>query len=237
MNYGGSIASDATLKRMRELCKNATFNSAYAMTEVGVITLNLGVQNASAAGKPMPGMKIRIVDDDGKNLAHNEVGEILVHTGMHWNGYYDNPEATSQILDSDGWIHSGDIGYFSDENLLYIVDRKKEVLKYKGIHYWPTEIENVIKELPQVRDVCVVGIPDELLGDAAAALVMKVPGCNIAEQEIVDHVAKRLPTINKQLHGGVRFTDRLPFNNNGKVMRKVVRELFASIGENPSKTN
>ncbi|TDG38227.1 hypothetical protein AWZ03_015351, partial [Drosophila navojoa] len=103
MNYGGSIASDATLKRMRELCKNATFNSAYAMTEAGVITLNLGVQNASAAGKPMPGMKIRIVDEDGKNLAHNEVGEILVHTGMHWNGYYGNPEATSQILDSDGW--------------------------------------------------------------------------------------------------------------------------------------
>ncbi|EDW13211.1 4-coumarate--CoA ligase-like 7 [Drosophila mojavensis] len=237
MNYGGSIASDATLKRMRELCKNATFNSAYAMTEVGVITLNLGVQNASAAGKPMPGMKIRIVDDDGKNLAHNEVGEILVHTGMHWNGYYNNPEATSQILDSEGWIHSGDIGYFSDENLLYIVDRKKEVLKYKGFHYWPNEIENVIKELPQVRDVCVVGIPDEFLGDAAAALVMKVPGCNITEQEIVDHVAKRLPTINKQLHGGVRFTERLPFNNNGKVMRKVVRELFISLGGIPSKTN
>ncbi|EDW13209.2 4-coumarate--CoA ligase 1 [Drosophila mojavensis] len=237
MNYGGSIASDATLKRMRELCKNATFNSAYAMTEVGVITLNLGVQNASAAGKPMPGMKIRIVDDDGKNLAHNEVGEILVHTGMHWNGYYDNPEATSQILDSDGWIHTGDLGYFNDDNLLHVIDRKKAMLKFQGIHYWPNEIENVIKELPQVHDACVVGIPDDVLGDVAAALVVKSPSGNITQEEIMNHVAKRFVATHKHLHAGVRFTDKLPVNSNGKTMRIAARELYKSLEATTTKGN
>ncbi|XP_017860238.1 PREDICTED: 4-coumarate--CoA ligase 1-like [Drosophila arizonae] len=230
LNYGGSIASDATLKRLRELCPNATFNSAYAMTELGLITLNAGVQKASAAGKPMPGMTIRIVDENENSLGHNEIGEIYVNSAIKWNGYYGNPTATMEILDPEGWIHTGDLGYFSDDNLLHVVDRKKEVLKYKGIHFWPTEIENVIRELPQVRDVCVVGVPVEVIMDAAAALVVKVPGRDISHDDIVNHVAKRLPTINKQLHGGVRFTERLPFNNNGKVMRKAALELFMSLG-------
>ncbi|XP_030080244.1 4-coumarate--CoA ligase 1-like [Drosophila hydei] len=230
VNYGGSIASDATLKRLRELCPQATLNSAYAMTELGLITLNAGVQKASAAGRPMPGMTIRIVDENENSLAHNEIGEIYVRSAIKWNGYYGNPVATMEILDSEGWLHTGDLGYFSDDNYLHVVDRKKEVLKYKGIHYWPTEIENVIRELPQVRDVCVVGVHVDLIMDAATALVVKVPGSEISHDEIVNHVAKRLPTINKQLHGGVRFTERLPFNNNGKAMRKAALELLMSLG-------
>ncbi|XP_017856875.1 PREDICTED: 4-coumarate--CoA ligase 1-like [Drosophila arizonae] len=237
VNYGGSILSDATLKRIKELCKNAIITSAYAMTEVGVITLNVGVQNASATGKPMAGMTIRIVDEDGRNLAHNEVGEILVHTGMHWNGYYGNPVATSHILDFKGWIHTGDLGYFNDDNLLNVIDRKKAMLKFQGIHYWPTEIENVIRELPQVRDVCVVGIPDDVLGDVAAALVMKVPGSNLSEQDISNHVAKRFVPTHKHLHAGVRFVDKLPVNNNGKIIRIAARDLYKSLSGTETKGN
>ncbi|XP_030556034.1 4-coumarate--CoA ligase 1-like [Drosophila novamexicana] len=229
VNYGGGIASDATLKRIQALCKDATLNSAYAMTEVGLITMNFGIQNTATAGRPIPGISIRIVDENGKSLGHNEVGEIYVHTGKDWNGYYGNPVATRQIRDLQGWIHSGDLGYFDDQNYLYIVDRKKEVLKYQGIHYWPTEIENAIRELPQVRDVCVVGVPHELLGDAAGALVIKTPGCTISPTDIANHVAKRLPSINKQLHAGVKFTDKLPVNHNGKAMRKAALELFVSL--------
>ncbi|XP_030080280.1 4-coumarate--CoA ligase-like 7 [Drosophila hydei] len=237
LNYGGTIVTEATLKRMKELCKNAIITSAYAMTEVGVITLNVGVQNATATGKPMAGMTIRIVDDDGNNLAHNEVGEILVHTGMKWNGYYGNPVATRHILDFDGWIHTGDLGYFDDDNLLNVIDRKKSMLKYQGIHYWPAEIENVIRELPQVRDVCVVGIPDSVLGDVAAALVVKSPDGNITQEEVKNHVAKRFIPINKHLHAGVRFIDKLPVNNNGKVMRIAARELYKSLSDTTANGN
>ncbi|XP_016947817.1 luciferin 4-monooxygenase [Drosophila biarmipes] len=224
--YGGGFTSMTTLRKIQELCPNAMLISGYALTEVGGVAYNIGLGNINTAGKPFPGMRIRIVDDDGKNLGYNEQGEIYVHTGLHWSGYYGNPEDTRKTQDPEGWIHTGDLGYFDDQNLLYVVDRKKEILKYQGNHYWPSEIEGVISELPQVEEVCVISIYDEQQGDAAGALVVRRKQSSITAQEIVDHVAKRLPSIQKQLHSGVQFTDKLPANLNGKTLRRVAREEF-----------
>ncbi|XP_068146726.1 uncharacterized protein [Drosophila tropicalis] len=226
MNYGGGLVSASTLQKAQELCKQAVFNSGYGMTEVGAITINLGLSNTASAGRLVPGIKIRIVNEEGKNLAYNEVGEIYVHTGQAWNGYYGNPVETRRMQDFEGWFHTGDLGYFDEQNFLYIVDRKKEILKYQGLHYWPTEIENVITELQQVQDVCVVGVYDEREGDAAGALVVKTKGATLSEKDIIDHVAKRLTGMQKQLHAGVRFTDKLPANVNGKTLRKAARDVF-----------
>ncbi|KAH8246719.1 hypothetical protein KR038_008355 [Drosophila bunnanda] len=226
LNYGGGAVSLATLQRSQELCSKAMLNSGYGMTEVGAITINIGISNVSSAGRPIPGVKIRIVDEEGQNQGYNQVGEIYVHTGQAWNGYYGNPVETRRMQDFEGWFHTGDLGYFDDQNFLYIVDRKKEILKYQGLHYWPTEIESVITELPQVQDVCVLGIYDEREGDAAGALVVKSKGANISAKEIVEHVAKRLPAVQKQLRAGVQFTDKLPANVNGKTLRKVARDIF-----------
>lgn len=226
LNYGGGILSQASLRKAQELAKNAVMNSAYAMSEIGAITISYGISNTASAGKPLPGTSIRIVDDSGKNLGPNEVGEIYVHTGENWNGYYGNPVASRQIQDFAGWIHTGDLGYFDEEKQLYVVDRKKETLKYQGAHYWPTEIEHAIRELPQVKETCVVGVPDELLGDAAGALVVRNEGCEISAKEIIDHVAQRLPVIIKQLHAGVKFVEKLPYNTNGKTVRKKALEMF-----------
>ncbi|XP_017002676.2 luciferin 4-monooxygenase-like [Drosophila takahashii] len=226
--YGGGFSSMTTLKKMQELCPNAMLNSGYGMTEVGGISYNLGLGNVNTAGKPLPGIRIRIVDDDGKNLGPNEQGEIYIYTGLQWRGYYGNPVETRKTQDHEGWVHSGDLGYFDDQNLLYVVDRKKEILKYQGNHYWPSEIEGVIAEMPQVGEVCVVSIYDEQQGDAAGALVVKREGSPITAQEIVDYVAKRLPSIQKQLHAGVQFTDKLPANPNGKTLRRVAREEFVA---------
>ncbi|XP_034473479.1 4-coumarate--CoA ligase 1-like [Drosophila innubila] len=229
LNYGGGILSQAILLRIQELFKNITYTSGYGMTEAGMITMKIGVQNAATAGQPIPGVRLRIVDESGNSLGHNEVGEIYVHNGKAWNGYYGNPNATRQIRDSDGWIHTGDLGYIDNDNNLNIIDRKKETLKYQGIHYWPTEIENAILELPQVKAVCVVGVPDELIGDIAGALVLKHQDCEISAKEIIDHVAKRLSLFAKHLHAGVRFTDKLPFNSNGKYVRKTALEMFKAL--------
>lgn len=228
LNYGGGSVSSSTLQRSQEICKSATLNSGYGMTEVGAITINIGISNVSSAGRPIPGIKIRIVDEDGRNMGYNEVGEIYVHTGQAWNGYYGNPVESRRMQDFEGWFHTGDLGYFDEQNFLYIVDRKKEILKYQGLHYWPTEIESVITEMPQVQDVCVVGIYDEREGDAAGALVVKAKGATVTAKEIADHVAKRLPATQKQLRAGVVFTDKLPANVNGKTMRKVARDVFVA---------
>ncbi|KAH8347941.1 hypothetical protein KR084_002451, partial [Drosophila pseudotakahashii] len=226
--YGGGFTSMTTLKKMQELCPNAMLNSGYGLTEVGGVSYNFGLGNVNTAGKPLPGIRIRIVDDDGKNLGYNEQGEIYVHTGLRWRGYYGNPVESRKSQDHEGWLHTGDLGYFDDQNLLHVVDRKKEILKYQGNQYWPSEIEGVIAEMPQVEEVCVVSIYNELDGDAAGALVVKREGSAITAKEIADYVAKRLPSIQKQLHAGVQFTDKLPANPNGKTLRRVAREEFAA---------
>lgn len=228
LNYGGGVVSQATLERAQAICKTAMFNSGYGMTEVGAITANVGISNTASAGRLLPGIKIRIVDEEGRKLTYNQVGEIYVHTSQAWNGYYGNPVETRRMQDFEGWFHTGDLGYFDDQNFLYIVDRKKEILKYQGLHYWPTEIETVIAELPQVSEVCVVGVYDERQGDAAGALIVKRKGSEISSKEIIDHVAKRLTGVQKQLHAGVRFVDKLPSNVNGKTVRKAARDLFVS---------
>ncbi|XP_002016546.2 4-coumarate--CoA ligase 1 [Drosophila persimilis] len=226
VHYVGGAVSMATLQRTQELCKNAMLTSGYGLTETFIITSSIGISNIASVGKPVAGVRMRIVDEDGKNLTYNEVGEIYVDRGQTWNGYFGNPEATLQMQDVEGWFHTGDLGYFDEQNFLYIVDRKKEILKYQGLHYWPTEIESVISELPQVQDVCVIGVYDEREGDAAGALVVKAKGAVVTAKDISDHVAKRLPALQKQLHAGVQFTHKLPANVNGKTLRKTSRELF-----------
>ncbi|KAH8299909.1 hypothetical protein KR044_007388, partial [Drosophila immigrans] len=229
INYGGGMVSLATLQRIQEICKSALLNGGYGMTEVGAISANLGLKHNNAVGRLMAGLKVRIVDEEGNRLGYNQVGEIYAHNGQPWNGYYGNPLESRRMQDFEGWFHTGDLGYFDDQNFLYIVDRKKEILKYQGQHYWPTEIETVIAELPQVQDVCVVGIYDERQGDAAGALIVKRKGCEINEKAIVDHVAKRMTASHLQLHAGVRFTDQLPANLNGKTIRKAARDVFVAV--------
>ncbi|XP_016946542.1 uncharacterized protein LOC108022200 [Drosophila biarmipes] len=226
IHYTGGWVSSATLKKAQELCNCAILSCGYGMTEMGIVTSNAGIHNLSSVGRPVPGVRMRIVDEEGKNLTYNQVGELYVHTDLHWNGYYGNPEETHKLRDSEGWYHTGDLGYFDEHNFLYIVDRKKEMLRYEYLSYWPTEIESVISKLPQVQEVCVVGIYDERVGDEAGALVVKVPGSEISAQDIVDHVAKHLPAKEKQLYSGVQFTEKLPSSANGKTLRKASREEF-----------
>ncbi|XP_017033129.1 luciferin 4-monooxygenase-like [Drosophila kikkawai] len=226
LNYGGGSISLATLQRTQERYKHVRIDTGYVMSESGPITFNLTNKNISSAGSPAPGTKVRIVNEDGKNLTFNEVGEILAYTGRPWKGYYGNPEETHRIQDAEGWFHTGDLGYFNEENNLYLVDRIREALKYQGLQYTPGEIEDVIMELLQVQDVCVVGVYNERAGDEAGALVVVNEGSFISEKEIVDHVAKRISAVQKQLRLGVQFTEKLPVNVNGKKIRIAAREEF-----------
>lgn len=100
------------------------------------------------------------------------------------------------------------------------------MLRYESLSYFPTEIESVISQLPQVQDVCVVGVYDERVGDEAGALVVRTPGAQLTAQDIVNYVAENLRSVERQLHAGVQFTEKLPTNVNGKTLRKAAREEF-----------
>ncbi|XP_011193331.2 uncharacterized protein LOC105219103 [Zeugodacus cucurbitae] len=223
---GGGCITLPTLQQLRGLLQNGTVVVAYGMTEGGFISMNSDERYPTAVGRVFSGIKARIVDEEGNNLPPNEIGEIYIKTGHTWSGYYGNPIETKNVQDSDGWLHTGDLGYFDDNNMMYIVDRKKDTLKYQGMHYWPAEIEEVINELPEVEDVCVVGVYDERHGDAAGAVVVLRQGAELTKEQVKEHVRKSLPIEHKQLHAGVIFIDRLPQNNNGKTLKKDARALF-----------
>ncbi|XP_017033205.1 uncharacterized protein [Drosophila kikkawai] len=227
--YGGGAIALTTLQKGQKLLKNPIMANSYSTTEIGNVAISYRLEKGNPVGRPVPGVRIRIVGENGENLEHNQVGEICVHNGLTWQGYFGNPEATRQMQDPDGWFHTGDMGYFNEENFLCMVDRCKDILKYEAMHYWPGEIEAVILELPQVQDVCVVGIRNELENDEAGALVVLKTGSSLSAKEIVDHVAKALPAVYKQLHAGVQFTNELPANPNGKVVRRAALDIFKAL--------
>jgi 4-coumarate--CoA ligase len=141
-------------------------------------------------------------------------------------GYYNNPEATANVIDSEGFLKTGDIGYFNEDQSLMLIDRKKEVFKYNGYPINPSEIEETIQSIPGVEQVTVVGIPHpEFINLAWAAVVRQAGFEHLSEQHIVDHVAQKL-AVYKHLHGGVLFMDSLPMTVSGKVLKRVIRETL-----------
>ncbi|KAI8124430.1 hypothetical protein FF38_05057 [Lucilia cuprina] len=213
-----------TLLKMQDYLTNGFISYGYALTECGGVAANMGVSHPNSSGKIVPGVKVKILDENDRSLGHGEMGEILVHTGKNWNGYYGNPSETKRMQDYQGWFHTGDMGYFDKDNYLYIVDRKCDSLKFHGMQYWPHEIEQCVAELPDVIEVCVFGLWNDVDGDAAAAAVVKVEGSKLSEQDIVEYVAKRLVVSHKQLHCGVFFLDNLPKTGSGKVLKDKARD-------------
>ncbi|KAH8361841.1 hypothetical protein KR200_002563, partial [Drosophila serrata] len=231
LNFGGGRMTQATLERIKKLAPNGVLNSSYGMTEVGFIVFNHGHLKLTAAGNPLPGIQIKIVDDDGNSLGPNQTGEIIVHNGFNWNGYFADPVATKEMQDEEGWFHTGDMGHFDEDDYLYMTDRKKEVLKWKGLQMSPAEVEAVIDELPEVKRVCVIGVYDETQGDVPGALIVREENATLTAQQVIDHVAKRLPDIQKQLRAGVQFADEIPQNHNGKAVRRYARDLFVALSK------
>lgn len=221
---GGWIASE-TLERMNKLLKNGRVQFLYGSTEIGGISGAIFSEElGNTVGPLRDGIRVRIVDEKGANLGPEERGELYVNHDLSWQGYYGNQLESEQLRDSLGWFHTGDLGYFDAHGNLYIVDRKKDIQKCLEMHYFPNDIEVAIAELPDVREVCVVGIYNEKYGEAPTAMVVTQPGSSLSAEQVKEHVAKRMVVEFKKLHGGVYFVDALPQTPNGKVSRPAVKE-------------
>nr|BAN28458.1 luciferase [Photophorus jansonii] len=171
-------------------------------------------------GTVTPLMKVKILNrDTGEALGPNQVGELCVKGPMVSKGYVNNIEATKEAIDEDGWLHSGDFGYYDEEEHFYVVDRYKELIKYKGYQVAPAELEEILLKHPCIRDAAVVGIPDVAAGELPSAFVVKQPGKEVTEKEVYDFLAERV-SHSKYLRGGVRFVDEIPRNVTGKITRK-----------------
>ncbi|EAT46129.1 AAEL002668-PA [Aedes aegypti] len=226
---GASNVSESIRDAVDELLKPSGGRSYnfYGTSESGFLAADFMRRKANAVGQVATNMQVRIVDEDGQPLQVGEIGELVIKSiGIPFLGYYKNEEASREALDKEGWFRTGDIGYFDEEGYLYLVDRKKDILKYMGNQVSPSEVEAVIQQMAGVQLVCVTGVPNTTgTSDLVTAVIVKDSSYQLTAEEVMQHVAKNLSDP-KHLRGGVFFVEQLPMTSNGKVVRRKVRDII-----------
>ncbi|CAO1369184.1 unnamed protein product [Diamesa tonsa] len=214
---------DQVKKRLRT---KVVIRQSYGMSEATLGTLTpQDIVKPGSVGSPIKGIYAKVIDESGNALGPNQSGELCFKGKRIMKGYINNPDATRETIDADGWLHSGDIGYYDDEFQFYIVDRLKELIKYKAFQVAPAEVEGILLSHPKIKDAGVIGIPDEECGELPFAFIVKQPGVQLNEKEVINFVAENTSKA-KRLHGGVRFIDEIPKNPSGKILRRVLRDLY-----------
>ncbi|MEZ5182778.1 MAG: FadD3 family acyl-CoA ligase [Acidimicrobiales bacterium] len=218
------------VEQMRDDLGFDTVITAYGLTEgCGFATMcrrsDDATTIASTSGRAMPGIEVRVAADDGTAQPAGEAGEVLVRGYNVMRGYFEDPAATAEAIDGDGWLHTGDVGVMDERGYLRITDRIKDLFIVGGFNAYPAEIESLLLDHPHIAQVAVVGVPDERMGEVAAAFVVAATGTEPDPDEIVawarDHMANyKAPRV-------VRVVDALPFNAGGKVMKFQLRDQLA----------
>ena len=198
----------------------------YGMTELSPVShcTPEGQFRPGTSGVTISNTEIRIVDaETGADAGVGERGELLVRGPQVMRGYLNNPEATAETLDSDGWLHTGDVAVIDDEDHVSIVDRIKELIKYKGWQVPPAELEAVLVTHPAVSDAAVIGIPDEEAGELPKAFITLAPGAEAPTlEDLQDHVGEHLATY-KQVRV-LEVLDAIPKSASGKILRRELRD-------------
>lgn len=197
----------------------------YGMTENMVaVACTYNNYKPGSAGRLLPMMEFKIVDpDSGRSLGVDQIGELYMRGPMTMMGYHKNPQATAETIDQQGWLHTGDVARIDADGYLYIVDRIKELIKFKGEQVAPAMLEDLLMSHPDISDACVIGLPDAVAGELPRAYVVLAQGSKVSEQDIKDFVAKQVPSY-MQLRGGVQFRSVIPKSPSGKILRRLLRD-------------
>jgi long-chain acyl-CoA synthetase len=179
----------------------------------------------TSIGKPWPGVRLRVLRDDGSDVERDgtDLGEIVVAGRSVCQGYWEMPEETRETF-RDGWLFTGDLATIDESGFVYIVDRRKDIVVSGGINVATLEVERVLSTFPGVAGVAVVGIPDDELGEAVHAVVVKAPGADFQEGDVVQWCRDRLASYKKPR--SVEFVDQIPLSSTGKVLKRELRERY-----------
>jgi acyl-CoA synthetase (AMP-forming)/AMP-acid ligase II len=230
----GAAPLGGDLARAVEERLDCVVGQGYGLTETSPVTHTApnqrrGQHPHDSIGPSLPNTEIQIVDSEsGKALGPGEAGEVWIRGPQVMVGYFGRPSATAATIDADGWLHTGDVGYVDDEGLCRIVDRVKELIKYKGFQVAPAELEAVLLKHPSIKDAAVVRSPDEEAGEVPKAFV--VADGTLSEDDVMSFVAEHV-SPHKRVRR-VEFIDAIPKSPSGKILRRILveREMMSIEG-------
>ena len=224
VGMGGQALSVGLLNEFRAACPDVVMGTGYGMTETaGSVAMGIGedfIRKSASAGRALSLVEMRIEAADGTVLPTGSTGEIVVRGPMVMQGYWQQPEATAEVLSPDGWLRTGDIGYLDDEGYLFIVDRVKDMVISGGENIYCAEVERIINAMPGVAECAAFGIPDERLGEL---LVARVVGDALDDAAVIAEVAEKLARYKAPAEVRVDLAP-LPRNDVGKVDKRRLRE-------------
>ena len=223
--YGGSPSAAELQRRVQETFPRVrTLGNAYGLTESSSVATAIGgqefIDRPDSVGRPMPVVELRIVQD-GVDSPTGQLGEVWIKGPIIMPGYWNKPEATAESV-TDGWLHSGDIGYVDEEGYLYITDRAKDMIIRGGENVYCVEIENRLVEHPAIAEAAVIGVPHQSLGEEVKAVVRVEPGMTITESEVKAWVAQTLANFKVPAYVDI-VKEPLPRNASGKLLKNVLR--------------
>ncbi|KAL8666163.1 MAG: hypothetical protein Q9202_001670 [Teloschistes flavicans] len=228
---GAAPISEEIIQLLQTKFPQTSFKQGYGMTEsTACITSHpaglYDYKYAHFVGQLIPGTEAKIVDLDGKELGVNERGEVLARGPQVVMGYLNNAKATAETFDQDGWLHTGDEGFFNEEGWLTITDRIKEMIKVKGIGVAPAELEDLLLGHPKVEDAAVLGIPDDYAGERPKAFVVPKKGDAVGDEALAEELLQyaKARKVRHKWIAEIEFADEIPKSASGKILRRVLRE-------------
>ncbi len=219
---GGEKLSAEKGKKFSRLWRTPLLEG-YGLTEASpVVSLNpLSKPKWGSAGPPLPGIQVKIVDEEGKEVKKGEVGEIILKGPTVMKGYYNRPRETEEVI-KEGWLYTGDLGKIDEEGYLYIIDRKKDLIVVKGLNIYPKEIEEILNFHPKVKECAVVGIKRKDKGEVPVAFVVPKEEEKLTEEELKKHCQSLLASYKIPRRFEIR--KELPKSSTGKILKKVLRQ-------------
>jgi acyl-CoA synthetase (AMP-forming)/AMP-acid ligase II len=238
MLYGSAPMAPEWIAKTIEAFPGVEICQGYGLTETSPILTYLDFEEhkkalatrdytrLKAAGRPIAGVDMRILDDRGREVPTGEAGEVVVRAPNVTKGYLNLPDATKAAI-RDGWFHTGDVGRMDEEGFMYLLDRKKDMIITGGFNVYPKEVEEIVFTHPSVADCAVVGLPDPEWGEAVTAFVAPKAGAALDPDEIVELCRRELAGYKKPRR--VVLVDEIPRNPSGKALKRVLRDRYAVV--------
>lgn len=227
MHIGAQPVPQSLIKRWKKYFPNHDYDTNYGLSEsIGPGCIHLGIENidkVGAIGIPGYGWEAKIINEKGEEVKQGEVGELAVKGPGVMKCYYKNPEATAEVL-HDGWLWTGDMAMQDEDGFYFLVDRKKDVVITGGENLYPVEIENFLSKYDKIKDVAVIGLPDERLGEIAAAIIELKKGVECTEEEI-NEFCLGMPRYKRPKK--IIFAD-VPRNPTGKIEKPKLRKMYSA---------